>query len=146
MMKVNANRENLLKYNKVKINHKLDLRFSPVAKPRMTGSDRWKKRPATLKYWDYRDRILYTALAQGYRPLNVLEMLFVFPVTPSWSKKKKEKMLWQPHEFTPDIDNLIKAILDSLWQDDRKVHTVHAKKIWGAHGRVIIKNLEMFDD
>ena len=33
----------------------ITLNIVPVAKPRMTQSDKWKKRPATDKYWKFKD-------------------------------------------------------------------------------------------
>ena len=33
----------------------ITLNIVHVAKPRMTQSDKWKKRPATTKYWKYKD-------------------------------------------------------------------------------------------
>ena len=36
----------------------ITLNIIPVAKPRMTQSDKWKKRPATEKYWKYKDSFI----------------------------------------------------------------------------------------
>ena len=33
----------------------ITLNIVPVAKPRMTQSDKWKKRPVVQKYWKYKD-------------------------------------------------------------------------------------------
>lgn len=134
------NRENLLKYSQNKISKEMCLDIIPVAKPRMTQSDRWKKRLVVLQYWTYRDEIFYGALAQGYRPSFELIMEFVLPMPQSWSKSKKEKMVGEPHQQTPDIDNLEKACLDSLFDDDKKVHKIMASKVWGHSGKLIIKN------
>ena len=113
---------------------------SPLAKPRMTQADRWKKRLVVLQYWAYRDEIFYGALAQGYRPSFELMMEFEMPMPKSWPESKKKKMVGEPHQQTPDIDNLEKAILDSLFEDDKKVHKVMATKIWSYKGKLVIKN------
>ena len=46
----------------------------------------------------------------------------------------------QPHQQTPDIDNLEKGIMDALFEEDKKVHRVLASKVWGKVGSVTIKN------
>ena len=45
-------------------------------------------------------------------------------------------MLGKPHTKKPDIDNLIKALLDAVFSDDAHVHTVHAEKVWGDKGEI----------
>ena len=35
----------------------MSINIQPVAKPRMTRSDRWKKRPVVLKYWQFKDAL-----------------------------------------------------------------------------------------
>ena len=39
--------------------------LTDMIKPRMTQADRWKSRAVVVKYWNYRDEIYYSALAQG---------------------------------------------------------------------------------
>ena len=133
-------REKLLKYSKNKVSQEMCLNIIPVAKPRMTQADKWKKRLVVLQYWTYRDEIFYGALSQGYRPSFELMMEFEMPIPKSWPESKKKKMNGQPHQQTPDIDNLEKAILDSLFDDDKKVHKVMATKIWSYKGKLVIKN------
>ena len=59
----------------------------------------------------------------------------------SWSKKKKDKMRGQPMQSRPDIDNLQKSILDSLFPDeDSHIWKVCASKRWGDFGCVTVKN------
>ena len=52
----------------------------------------------------------------------------------SWPKYKKTQQKGLPHTQKPDIDNLIKAILDGLngaaWEDDAQVCKVTASKRW----------------
>jgi Holliday junction resolvase RusA-like endonuclease len=67
-------------------------------------------------------------------------MEFIIPMPKSWPASKKLKMDGSAHQQTPDIDNLEKGILDSLFVDDKKVHKVMASKIWGYNGKVLIKN------
>ena len=49
-------------------------------------------------------------------------------------------MLGQPHRQKPDLDNILKFLMDSLLPEggDEVVHTIHARKIWGEEGKIII--------
>ena len=121
--------------------YKLALTIDPVAKPRMTRSDRWKKRPCVMRYRDYSNRLREAALLQKYVPANELIMQFHIKMPVSWSKKKKEQMRGRPMQSRPDIDNLQKSILDSLFPDeDSAIWKVCASKRWADVGSVTIKN------
>ena len=121
--------------------YKLALTIDPVAKPRMTRSDRWKKRPCVMRYRDYSNRLREAALLQKYVPANELIMQFHIKMPVSWSKKKKEQMRGKPMQSRPDIDNLQKSILDSLFPDeDSAIWKVCASKRWADVGSVTIKN------
>jgi len=58
----------------------------------------------------------------------------------SWSKKKKAEMDERPHEQTPDIDNVCKALLDSIYSDDSHIWRITLVKIWGYEGAIIVKS------
>lgn len=61
---------------------------------------------------------------------------FYFPVTPSWSNKKKNCALAGElaHTTKPDADNCLKAICDALngiiWKDDALVIEKHVYKFY----------------
>lgn len=120
---------------------KLTVVIDPVAKPRMTRSDRWKKRPRVMRYRVYSIRLRQAALLNKFVPANELIMQFHIKMPVSWSKKKKEQMKGKPMQSRPDIDNLEKAILDSLFpNDDSAVWKVCASKRWADFGSVTIEN------
>mgnify|MGYP005657468903 FL=1 len=120
---------------------KLTVEIDPVAKPRMTRADRWKKRPCVVRYRAYSNRLREAALLQKYVPANELIMQFHIKMPVSWSKKKKEQMRGKPMQSRPDIDNLQKSILDSLFPDeDSAIWKVCASKRWADVGSVTIKN------
>ena len=50
----------------------------------------------------------------------------------------------QPHQQTPDLDNLVKALLDSLpfEKGDAHVHYVVKNKIWSDVGGIMIRVLD----
>ena len=112
---------------------------TPVSKPRQTKSDRWKKRPCVMRYRAFADQVrLAEKLSQQDFKKILLEgacIVFVIPMPNSWSKKKKAKMYGLHHQQKRnDIDNLVKALMDALLEEDGEVHTVCAKKVWGNVG------------
>jgi Holliday junction resolvase RusA-like endonuclease len=116
----------------------------PVSKPRMTRRDVWKKRPCVLRYHAYKDRLL--ELAAGWvPPKSGAHIMFMMPMPKSWSKKKKDDLLWRPHQQRPDIDNLHKAFLDAFFQEDSEVWDCRITKMWATVGSVKIM-YEMRED
>ena len=120
---------------------KLTVIIDPVAKPRMTRSDRWKKRPCVVRYRVYSNCLREAALLNKFVPANELIMQFHIKMPVSWSKKKREEMRGKPMQSRPDIDNLEKSILDSLFRDDDSaVWKVCASKRWADVGSVTLEN------
>lgn len=56
--------------------------------------------------------------------------MFYIKMPKSWSKKKCDAMFLQPHQQRPDIDNLCKAVMDALCDDDSYIYELNAKKVW----------------
>lgn len=110
------------------------LQIDPVSKPRMTQRDRWAKRPSVVKYYDFCDdlRILW---GENKVP-EELYIQFNIPMPKSWSKKKRLNMDGKPHQQRPDIDNLVKAFLDALCEDDSYVFFINASKYWSEQGSI----------
>tara|TARA_Y100001972_G_scaffold38418_1_gene47310 strand:- start:1295 stop:1666 length:372 start_codon:yes stop_codon:yes gene_type:complete len=111
-----------------------------MGKPRMTRADAWKKRPVVLRYWKYKKMLEQQAKEQNYTPGDTLDIEFHIPCPKSWSSKKVAMHAGEPHQQKPDIDNLLKAFLDCLLDEDKKVHTVKATKKWmvGGEGSIFI--------
>lgn len=123
------------------------LNVTPMGKPRMTQSDKWKKRPIVMKYRAFENEVVLQAKQQGYELTEVLNAKFVIPYPKSYLKKNGELRKrfahlteGTPHKLKPDVDNLVKAIMDSLSKDDRFVHTINCNKVWGKEGRIVIVN------
>ena len=113
----------------------------PVAKPRMTRRDKWLNppRPAVAQYRAFADELRY--LLHGYEVPPVFDIIFYLPCPPSWSAKKRREMHGKPHQQKPDIDNIIKAWLDSLTVDDAYVYDVHAAKYWtDGDGYIVLES------
>lgn len=113
--------------------------ITPVPKPRQTRADRWKKRPAVVRYRRFKDQVRELGIAVSETGCR---MIFVLPMPKSWSKKKMSQMHGQPHKQTPDTDNLVKAILDSVFEEDSQIHHVEGLKFWGVTGAIIIEKTQ----
>lgn len=113
----------------------------PVAKPRMTQADRWKKRPVVEKYWKFKDNIKAQAKRQGFKLGQAYKVTFYLPLPKSMSMKRKEAFLNKPHKIRPDLDNMIKSLNDCLLEEDGAVYYVTAQKKWGVGGKIIVENL-----
>ena len=113
-----------------------------LAKPRMTKSDSWKKRPVVLRYWDYKDDIIKWAKENDFTLEEEVCAVFNIPMPKSWSKKKKKEMINTNHKQKPDIDNLVKGLMDALLKEDSHVHTVFARKVWTEEGSIIFCNMK----
>lgn len=53
-----------------------------------------------------------------------------FEIPASWSKKRQAEMAGQPHQQKPDRDNIDKAIMDALFDDDAGVAFGTTAKYW----------------
>ena len=115
--------------------------IDPVAKPRMTRADKWKKRPCVMRYRQFADDLREAIAKANFVVGNQLYMEFHIPMPKSWSKKKKAELIGSPHfQSTPDTDNLCKACLDALIDQDCRVWHLEAKKYWSEKGRIKIEN------
>jgi Holliday junction resolvase RusA-like endonuclease len=119
------------------------LNVKPVPKPRMTRSDKWKKRPAVVAYHNFKDELRVETRKHHYELGDELSVWFFIAMPKSWSKKKQAEMWGQPHQQKPDLDNLVKAFKDAMLEDDSKVWKYSdIRKIWWNEDCIEIKNYE----
>jgi len=110
--------------------------ITPVPKPRMTQSDRWNKRPSVLRYFAFKDECKLKKVKFGEYGCS---FTFVMPMPNTWNKKKRESMCGRPHTQKPDIDNLLKALFDAVFEDDSHIWQIGGvMKIWGDEGFIKI--------
>jgi Holliday junction resolvase RusA-like endonuclease len=110
----------------------------------MTQRDRWNQRPSVRAYNEYRNALALLSMSEGWEPGEALRLTFVIPMPPSWSGKKKFVMAGTPHRQRPDLDNLVKGLLDSFGED-AQIWRIEAEKRWaneGEPGYVLAVNLE----
>lgn len=119
-----------------------EYKIEPCPKPRQTRRDKWAKRPAVMRYRVFADEVRL----KGVRlPESGYHILFVLPMPQSWSRKKKAQMNGQPHQQRPDIDNLLKGIMDAIYGEDCTVWDGRVTKLWGEEGKIIISAIDSHD-
>ena len=111
------------------------IKITPQPAPRINYKATWTK-PAQ-RYFAYCNQLRY--LYNQELPAS-LHIIFYMPMPASWSKKKRQLMLARPHRQRPDLDNLIKAVLDALDKgNDAYVYQIYASKHWAETGALIIE-------
>lgn len=109
----------------------------PVGKPRMTQRDKWARRPAVLRYREFCDAVRAAGIQM---PDEGARITFLLPMPKSWSKAKRERMNLSAHRAKPDLDNLLKALMDACLEDDAGVWNVgRIQKLWAAEGGIIVE-------
>lgn len=117
--------------------------IAPSPKPRMTRWDTWK--PKAQRYFQFKDKLVELASDNQFynskQLPNLLEIHFFIGMPKSWSKTKKQRMHLQGMQQTPDIDNFLKAFLDSLYESDKEVWHVDVTAVWvnGESGILVVK-------
>ncbi len=117
--------------------------IKPIGAPRQNRYDRWKQRPAVMRYRDFCDE-LRSQVEVPSDPYG-LGIRFLIPMPKSWSKKKRFAKSFTKHQQRPDIDNLVKAFLDALLPEDSGIAELHTHKHWSGTddttGRILYKFL-----
>lgn len=111
----------------------------PVGKPRMTRRDKWMERPCVLAYRSWADAARRAAPVLPDAP-EAIRAIAYLAMPLGWSGRKQTRMAGQPHRVRPDVDNIAKGILDSLFANDSMIYDLHVTKFWndGRGARVEI--------
>jgi Holliday junction resolvase RusA-like endonuclease len=124
---------------------KIILNITPQTHVRATQGDsiffripREKLRPSGLsrlkrleRYNNYKIELGAEAKSKGFVfPPVGASITFFVPVPPSWSKKKKKLYHGTFHQSKPDLDNLLKALMDSLMAEDKQIAHIELAKRW----------------
>ena len=116
-----------------------DINPVPASRPRVT---RWSTH-FPKRYTQFRkDMEAQTAKIDRIPTHNLLNATVIFCVSlpKAWSKKKKRDMNGKYCDNNSDIDNYLKAILDSLtgvlYKDDRQFVSIKTEKIWSDVPRI----------
>lgn len=122
-------------------------------RPRMARRGRFVTTYTPQKTVDYENltRKSYIKENGNFMLSNAIEadVLAIFPIPKSASKKKKELMLSNQIKCTvkPDCDNIDKSIFDALnnvaYHDDSQICKTSTEKRYGENPRVIVKLREI---
>jgi Holliday junction resolvase RusA-like endonuclease len=131
------------------ITHQFDINPVPAARPRVS---RWstyypKKYTRFKKEMEALTGELDTTPCEN---LVVVSLRFKIKIPQSWSKKKRLERENTYCNNNSDIDNYIKAMLDSLngvyFIDDRQVVEIFASKKYSNEPRILFTMMEMNND
>lgn len=140
---------------------KIILKITPQTHVRTTQGDRWyfripreKLRPSGFrrlsrieKYNQYKIDVSALAKEQKFTfPSIGASVKFYLPVPPSWPKHKKQSHHLQYHTSRCDLDNLMKALMDSLMKEDKHIAHFEAAKYWVNEEAGWIEITETFQD
>lgn len=71
-----------------------------------------------------------------------VSLYFYFEPPKSWSKKRKLIAIGTYKRTKPDVDNLIKTVLDAannhVWQDDNQVVHIDSYKMYGEESKIVM--------
>lgn len=92
------------------------------------------------KHKDYiREQMPETLLNKNLK----VTLLFYFKPPKSWSKRKKLLAIGQYKRTKPDIDNLIKTVLDAanekVWNDDNQIVEIRSIKQYAETPKIIME-------
>lgn len=77
----------------------------------------------------------------------IVTIEFLFNPPKSWSNKKRLAMIGQYKRTKPDIDNLIKTVLDAankhLWKDDNQIVEVRSFKKYADEPKIVMSVTEV---
>lgn len=121
----------------------------PVGAVRMSNRDRIftnpnhtdpkkRQRPEVTRYFAFQNELWAQAKAMGVTVPNKFEIVFLVPMPSSWSDKKKNKYNKMPCKTRPDIDNYLKAFMDTLKLEDGSVWACPPQKIYAFNGSIIL--------
>lgn len=119
----------------------------PKGRPRFTRFGSVYTPKKTTDYEKHVHRQAEKALSETQSPGLISSPVKVFitvymPIPQSWSSKKKREAVGVAHSKKPDLDNLVKSVMDgmnkALFTDDSLVCDIRANKLYGETPRVVV--------
>ena len=117
----------------------------PAPRPRVTSRVTYNAKDYTA----WKNGLKLIAKTKFKKPLDgavAIKVDFFYQIPKSWSKKKKADAKW--HTSRPDIDNLLKSVLDSLnsvaFIDDSQVCQIESRKQYAEFDGVKIEIYDIF--
>lgn len=112
-------------------------------RPRFRNTGRYVQTYMPTSYTKHKDFIreqMPNTLLDGKLKVT---LSFYFKTPKSWSNRKKLLAIGQYKRTKPDIDNLIKTVLDAandhLWKDDNQIVEIHSFKQYAEEPKIILE-------
>jgi Holliday junction resolvase RusA-like endonuclease len=112
------------------------------ARPRVTKNGtymgaEYRKRKKVLR------RLFGPVLVTGLLKLSIVA---IRPMPQSWNQAQRRLMVGEPAKPSPDLDNIVGAVMDALFPDnDDIIVSLEAHKVWGEAGALHIVIEKMGD-
>ncbi|MFP5162973.1 RusA family crossover junction endodeoxyribonuclease [Staphylococcus equorum] len=111
-------------------------------RPRFRNAGKFVQTYMPKKYTDHKKDLQWQMpMLMIDKPIKLI-IEFHFPLLKSWSKKKHVAMVGQYKRTKPDIDNLIKTVLDAanghLWNDDNQIVEITSFKKYAEESKIIM--------
>jgi len=131
------------------ISHQFDINPVPAARPRVSRFSTYYPKKYT-RFKKEMEALTGELDSTPCENLVCVSLKFKIKTPQSWSKKKRLERENTYCNNNSDIDNYIKAMLDSLngvyFIDDRQVVEVFASKKYSNEPRILFKMMEMNND
>jgi Holliday junction resolvase RusA-like endonuclease len=119
----------------------------PLARPRMGQGHVYdsQKKEKLIYGLDLRNQHGHEDIHEG--PIHVA-ITFFMKMPSNLSQSNKRELIGRYHFIRPDIDNLVKMILDCgngvLWKDDAIIASLSAHKVYSAkpHTKIVVIQLD----
>lgn len=112
------------------------IEIEPISYVRRTKADSWKKRPAVVKYYAYKNLLAFLLNRMGYKQEEKLNIIFYLPIPKSF--RNREIYHLKEHHKKPDLDNLVKAFLDAVAKQDNYICQINATKLYSLSPQIIV--------
>ncbi len=127
--------------------HRFNINPVPASRPRVSRWSTYYPKKYT-KFKKDMEALTSELETTPSEKLVSVELEFGIMIPKSWYKKKREELNNTYCSNNSDIDNYIKAILDSLngivYIDDKQVVELFAKKIYSEEGYILYKHKEIY--
>lgn len=114
--------------------HRFTVYTKPIGAPRMIRSDAWKQRDCVIEYREFKEKLREVCGPLLIDVQHVWCRAYLPMPTKSWSNKKLVEMEDEPNRQRPDADNLIKSLLDSIFENDSGIWGITCFKLWCKEG------------
>jgi Holliday junction resolvase RusA-like endonuclease len=118
---------------------KIEIDINPMGAVRTTQRAKFTDE-RFKRYQSYKTALMMFLRGYNIRQCpEVFRIQFVMPFPVSYTQKQCKEKVCKPHQYKPDLDNLVKGFMDCFGKDDSGVHRIEAEKVWGYEGKIILE-------